>query len=37
VFTSDALEVWLEYKRQQEPDPMRLRPHPWKFYLYFDV
>jgi glutamine synthetase len=37
VFTSDVLEVWLEYKRENEIDPMRLRPHPWEFYLYFDV
>jgi len=37
VFTSDVLEVWLEYKRQHELDPVRLRPHPWEFYLYFDV
>ena len=37
VFTSDVLEVWLEYKRQHEIDPVRLRPHPWEFYLYFDV
>jgi glutamine synthetase len=37
VFTSDVLDVWLEYKRENEIDPMRLRPHPWEFYLYFDV
>jgi glutamine synthetase len=37
VFTSDVLEVWLEYKRQHDLDSMRLRPHPWEFYLYFDV
>jgi glutamine synthetase len=37
VFTSDVLEVWLEYKRESEIDPVRLRPHPWEFYLYFDV
>jgi len=37
VFTKDVLEVWLEYKRQHELDPVRLRPHPWEFYLYFDV
>ncbi len=37
VFTSDVLEVWLEYKREAEIDPVRLRPHPWEFYLYFDV
>jgi glutamine synthetase len=37
VFTSDVLDVYLEYKRQHELDPVRLRPHPWEFYLYFDV
>jgi glutamine synthetase len=37
VFTSDVLEVWQEYKRETEIDPVRLRPHPWEFYLYFDV
>src|SRR3990170_4179162 len=37
VFTSDVLEVWTEYKRVSEIDPVRLRPHPWEFYLYFDV
>ncbi len=37
VFTSDVIEVWVEYKREAEIDPVRLRPHPWEFYLYFDV
>jgi len=37
VFTSDVLDVWVEYKRESEVDPVRLRPHPWEFYLYFDV
>jgi len=37
VFTSDVLETWLEYKRTREIDEVRLRPHPWEFYLYFDV
>ncbi|HEU4760530.1 MAG TPA: type I glutamate--ammonia ligase [Dehalococcoidia bacterium] len=37
VFTADVLDVWLEYKREAEIDPVRLRPHPWEFYLYFDV
>ena len=36
VFTKDVIEVWLEYKRQ-EIDKVRLRPHPYEFYLYFDV
>ena len=37
VFTGDVLDVWQEYKREAEIDPVRLRPHPWEFYLYFDV
>jgi glutamine synthetase len=36
VFTDDLLETWLSYKRQREVDPVRLRPHPWEFYLYYD-
>ena len=36
VFTKDVIDVWLEYKRQ-EIDKVRLRPHPYEFYLYFDV
>ncbi|MDH7500926.1 MAG: glutamine synthetase, partial [candidate division NC10 bacterium] len=37
VFTPDAIEVWLSYKRKREVDPVRLRPHPYEFTLYFDV
>ncbi|MEO6197831.1 MAG: type I glutamate--ammonia ligase [Dehalococcoidia bacterium] len=37
VFTQDVIDVWLEYKREFEIDPIRLRPHPWEFQLYFDV
>ena len=37
VFTPDLIETWLEYKRTMEVDPMRLRPHPYEFYLYYDV
>jgi len=37
VFTSDVIDVWIDYKREAEIDPVRLRPHPWEFYLYFDV
>jgi glutamine synthetase len=36
VFTQDVIDVWLEYK-ETEIDAVRLRPHPWEFYLYFDV
>jgi glutamine synthetase len=37
VFTTDAIETWIEYKREQECNPVRLRPHPHEFELYFDV
>jgi len=37
VFTRDLIETWIEYKRKQELDAVRLRPHPYEFYLYFDV
>jgi glutamine synthetase len=37
VFTSDVIEVWLEYKRTREVDALRLRPHPYEFYMYFDI
>ena len=36
VFTQDLLDMWLSYKREAEIDPVRLRPHPWEFMLYFD-
>ncbi|MBU2549502.1 MAG: type I glutamate--ammonia ligase [Proteobacteria bacterium] len=36
VFTQDALDMWLEYKREREVDELRLRPHPYEFYLYYD-
>jgi glutamine synthetase len=37
VFTEDVIETWVEYKRANEVDPLRLRPHPYEFALYYDV
>ncbi|MGH8545999.1 MAG: type I glutamate--ammonia ligase, partial [Gammaproteobacteria bacterium] len=37
VFTSDVIETWLDYKRTKECDPIRLRPHPYEFALYYDA
>jgi glutamine synthetase len=37
VFTPDVIDTWLNYKREAEIDPVRLRPHPWEFHLYFDA
>lgn len=37
VFTEDFIENWIEYKLDNEVNPMRLRPHPYEFALYYDV
>jgi glutamine synthetase len=37
VFTQDVIDTWIEYKRTHEMDAIRLRPHPYEFYLYFDA
>ncbi|MFQ5482276.1 MAG: type I glutamate--ammonia ligase [Nitrospinaceae bacterium] len=37
VFTQDVIETWIEYKRDNEIAPLRLRPHPLEFFLYYDV
>jgi glutamine synthetase len=37
VFTEDVIDVWIEYKKENEIDAIRLRPHPYEFYLYFDI
>lgn len=37
VFTEDLIDTWIRLKRQDEIDPIRLRPHPHEFALYFDV
>src|SRR5690606_33241569 len=29
VFTPDLIETWISYKRENEIDPPRLRPHPY--------
>jgi glutamine synthetase len=37
VFTNDLIETWIDWKRTNEVDPIRLRPHPHEFELYFDI
>jgi glutamine synthetase len=37
VFTPDVIETWTEYKRAHEIDPVRLRPTPHEFAMYYDV
>ncbi len=37
VFTQGLIDDWLDYKRTREIDPVRLRPHPYEFHLYYDI
>ena len=36
VFTEDVIEGWVKRKRD-EFDQIRLRPHPYEFFMYYDV
>ena len=36
VFTEDLIETWINYKMENEVKPLRLRPHPHEFHLYYD-
>ncbi len=37
VFTDDLIETYIEYKRENEIKQLSLRPHPYDFFLYYDV
>ena len=37
VFTEDLISTWVEWKRKNEVDPIRFRPHPHEFEMYFDI
>jgi glutamine synthetase len=37
VFTPDVLETWISMKRAKDVAPVNLRPHPYEFFLYYDV
>jgi glutamine synthetase len=37
VFTDDLIETWIDYKRRNEVDALRLRPHPYEFTMYYDM
>ena len=37
VFTPDVIENWISYKRENEVDALRLRPHPYEFMLYYGI
>ncbi|MDJ0903512.1 MAG: type I glutamate--ammonia ligase [Xenococcus sp. MO_188.B8] len=37
VFSEDFIQNWIEYKIDAEVNPLRLRPHPYEFALYYDA
>jgi glutamine synthetase len=37
VYTQDVIDTWIWYKTVNEVDPVRLRPHPYEFCLYYDI
>ena len=37
VFTEDVIKTWIDYKFENEVEPLRLRPHPFEFVLYYDI
>jgi glutamine synthetase len=37
VFTKDVLEEWLDFKKNKELNPVRMRPTPHEFFLYYDI
>ncbi|WP_319523029.1 type I glutamate--ammonia ligase [uncultured Desulfosarcina sp.] len=37
VFTKDAIDMWIDYKTASEVNPVKLRPHPHEFFLYYDI
>ena len=36
VFTDDLIRSWINWKRNEEIEPMALRPHPHEFAMYYD-
>ena len=37
VFTDDLIETWIDWKTVNEVDPIRFRPHPHEFEMYYDL
>jgi glutamine synthetase len=37
VFSESLIRTWIDYKRENELDPVQMRPHPYEFFLYHDV
>lgn len=37
VFSEELIINWINYKQTQEVDPLRMRPHPFEFCMYYDT
>ena len=37
VFTEELIDTFIDYKRKNEAEAVRLRPHPYEFALYYDI
>ena len=37
VFTEELLRTYIDYKRANEVDAIRQRPHPYEFAMYYDI
>jgi glutamine synthetase len=37
VFTTELIERWIYYKRKNEVDVLKLRPHPLEYSMYYDI
>jgi glutamine synthetase len=37
VFTPDVIHYWIRYKRENEVNALRQRPHPYEFCMYYDI
>jgi len=37
VFSEDLIETYIGYKKKNEADAVRMRPHPYEFHLYYDI
>jgi glutamine synthetase len=37
VFSTTVIDRWISYKREKEITPLRLRPHPMEFSMYYDI
>ncbi|KAJ3443137.1 glutamine synthetase [Anaeramoeba flamelloides] len=37
VFTEEVIQTWINYKMENEVRALQQRPHPYEFFLYYDV